>query len=207
MDERRRLELGRRRHRCKAIEIDPGVDHLRLAARLRQPFLELVPQVLRDGDHGRRTLDDPARQVRDAGHRADVAHVASVRRHDERRVHLRREETGGDEEVRPDDVRLRRGAHAPARARRTATSRRRAGRGRPARSRARGRGAHVRAVRRTIRGPGRPVRDTSARPGGSSCARDATRRGRRAATRPVPDDARWLGRSSATRCPRPGSAR
>ena len=40
--------------------------------------------------------------------------VAPVRRDDERRVDLRREEAGRDEEVRPDDVGLRRVAYPPA---------------------------------------------------------------------------------------------
>ena len=72
VDERGLLELRRSVDRGEALEVDARVDDLGLAARLGQPLLELPAQVVRDGDHGRRALDDLPRQARDAGDGADV---------------------------------------------------------------------------------------------------------------------------------------
>ena len=107
--EEARLACRRRRHR-EAFEVDAGVDHLRLAARLGNLRLELTAQVVGDGDHDHGAPDDQPRRRADPRQPADVAHVAPVRRHDERgAAGERRDQAGRDEEVRVDHV----GAKSP----------------------------------------------------------------------------------------------
>ena len=102
--EERGRALGRRQDR-EALEVDAGVDDLRLAARVGHLRLELASQVVGDGDHGRGATHGEARRGGDAGDRSDVAHVAAVSGHDEgRALRERGDQPGGDEEVRVDDV-------------------------------------------------------------------------------------------------------
>ena len=115
-DRHERGPLGRPsaagRRSAEALEVDARVDHDRLPARLGQLQLELAAEVVGDRDHRRSRADDAARvSARDAGNRADVAHVAAVGGDDERRVDRRRDQPRRDEEVRPDDVGPRRRAH------------------------------------------------------------------------------------------------
>ncbi len=95
----------RRRRDGELLPVDAARDDLRLAARLRQPRLELAAQVLRDADDGRGAADDEARGRGDAGELADVADVAAVGGDDERRPRRERgDQPRRDEEVRVDDV-------------------------------------------------------------------------------------------------------
>ena len=110
----------------------------------------------------------------DAGHPADVAHVAAVRRHDKRsatgeRADQPRRERGSARTRRP--ARIGGTRHASrARAGGTSPCRRRAGRGQHARPRARARGAAPRGRARRRRGRGPPGPGTSGRRAGSSSA-------------------------------------
>ena len=89
----------------EAFEVEAGVDHLRLAARLGHLELELAPEVVRDGDHCRRATDRQAGERPDPRDRTHVAHVAAVGGDDERRASgQRRGQAGRNEEVRVDDV-------------------------------------------------------------------------------------------------------
>ena len=103
--------------RGEALEVDARAHDVRLAACLRDRILELRAQPLGDGDHPCRATDDVLRRAFDSGDRADVAHVLTVGGDDERRARGEcADETGGDEEVRVDDVRMR----PPGRAKRLA---------------------------------------------------------------------------------------
>ena len=103
-----RRAVGRRRD-GEAVEIDAARDDFGLPARLGQLRLELAPEVLGDADDRRCATNDEPRRRGDPGDRADVPHVASVRRHDERRPAGKRgDQAGGHEEVRVDDIGLRR---------------------------------------------------------------------------------------------------
>ena len=93
-EERRRVQVTLcHLARGEALEVDARVDDVRLAARFGQLRLELAAQVVRDGDHGRRALDDAARERRNSRDRADVANVPPVRGDDERRVDARRDQS------------------------------------------------------------------------------------------------------------------
>src|ERR671937_1202984 len=124
--EERLLAVGLRLD-AKALEVDPRVDHLGLAAGLGNLRLELATQIVGNGDHrgGGGNLSGPGAQAS----RSDACH--------------------------------RRGCRAP-----------------PARARARAPRARPRAARRTRRGRDRPAPDTSAKPAGSSTARQALRKSR-----------------------------
>ena len=88
------------------LEIDAARHDLRLPSRIRQLRLELAAQILGDADHSRCTSNDERRRRTDAREPADVAHVATVRRHNERRARAeRRDQTARHEEVRVHDVR------------------------------------------------------------------------------------------------------
>ena len=116
--QRKRIGPSRRGHDREPVEVDAGADDLGLAARLGQLQLELAAQVLRDADHRRRTAHDEPRGGGDAAQLADVADVAAVRGHDERRpAGERGDEAARDEEVRVDDVGPRRAAACAAAAR------------------------------------------------------------------------------------------
>ena len=99
LERRRRLHVGR-----EALEVDPRVDDLDLAARGRQLVLELAAQIVGDRDHRRGARDDARRRVANARDRADVAHVAAVGRDDERPARRQRQRPRRHEEVRPRDV-------------------------------------------------------------------------------------------------------
>ena len=87
-------------------EVDAAVDHLGLAARLRDPRLELRAEVVGDGDERGCAAGDGAGGRPDARDRADVADVVAVRGHDERCARRERgEQARRDEEVGVDDVR------------------------------------------------------------------------------------------------------
>ena len=186
------LELRRSVDRREALEVDARVDDLGLAARLGQPLLELAPQVVRDGDHRRRALDDLPGQARDARDGADVPDVAPVRRDDERRVDLRREEAGTGRGSAP----RRRRARGASRTRRRSSRKRRLP---PARRSSTARSTSCPRSRstRTCCSTNEP-RSGSAGPGYiCETTRIFTPCGRRAATGRAPACGRRWGRSRA----------
>ena len=95
----------RRRSHAEAVEIDPGGDDVGLPSRLGDLRLELAAEILGNGNHGGRTARHETGRRGDAVQGADIADVAPVRRHDERRARRQRgDQPRGDEKVRIDDV-------------------------------------------------------------------------------------------------------
>ena len=98
--------------RSEALEIDPAVDDLGLAARAGRDLLEARAKPVRDRDHGRSPSDDVARRCANARARR-VRDVLAVGGNDERRPRSERcGESRGHEEVRVHDV----GTEPPRRA-------------------------------------------------------------------------------------------
>ena len=107
-EDRAIVDLPGARHRTcpKEIEVDPAIDDLGLAARLRDLRLQLPAEVVRDRDQGRGPPSDVAGRRADPWIGADVADVAAVGGRNQRRAReQRRGEPGRDEEVGIDDVR------------------------------------------------------------------------------------------------------
>jgi ABC-2 type transport system ATP-binding protein len=89
----------------EALEIDAARHDLRLAARRGNLRLELAPQIVRHADDRRCTPHDEPCRRGDAGQLADVANVAAVRGHDERRTRSERsDQAARHEEVGVDDI-------------------------------------------------------------------------------------------------------
>src|SRR2546423_7829029 len=70
----------------EALEVDAGVDGVRLAARLLDLDFQLAAEVVGDGDDGGGAADDQAGRGGDARGGADVADVAAVGGDGERRA-------------------------------------------------------------------------------------------------------------------------